>query len=425
MKSLQILFLFILLLAVCIRLLLSFLFAPHLASGQYIHFDTVLLSEPTSHGNFDTITVSYSNRFSSVPISLAIPAGNGLHYGDTVVISGHVKFKKINVPSNQNGQVLNTTRILTTLSAVHITKNTSKKNPILDISYNLRKNIQLLYETTFSPRLSALLLGIVLGVKGNFPKFFLQDLQATGVMHVIAASGMNVTMVGGFFLGLFGMVVKRQWAIALTGGCLLFYCVISGLQASILRATIMLLFALGGQLVGRQYSGLYGLTLAASGMLLYNPAWISDIGFQLSFAATMGIFFLKPLFPTWKIITDDIGTTIAAQIATLPILVGSFGSYGILSVLVNALVLWTVPPLMVFGGIGGLTGLVFETPGRLILLLCWPFLFFFEKIIVFFGNFHWQITLSEVPLVMTVGYYLLLVSWVWIRKKRTSVSLDN
>lgn len=409
MKRVHIIFLTFLILAVFARIFLSFIYAPKLTNGQQLSFETTLLSEPINYGSYASLTVQYVNKWGSKPIILYLQPQNNLHYGDTVAISGTIKTK-----------VLGNTKTITAISFPHSKIENDKNNIIFHASFFIRDKIQTLYEKTFSPEFAALLLGIVLGVKGNFSKLFLQDLQATGVMHVIAASGMNVTMVSGFFTGILSLFFRRKWVIAMTIGLLIFYCVISGLQASIIRATVMIGFALVGQLFGRQYSGLYGLLLAACGMLIYNPTWIGDVGFQLSFAATLGIFFIKPLLPKWKIISDDIGTTISAQIATIPILVGSFGTYGLLSILVNAFILWTIPPLMVLGGIGGIIGLVFEPIGQFLLVLATPLLWFFTSIVETFGNFGWQISLNSVPIFMIVGYYLVVGSVLWMRRKAIS-----
>ena len=123
-------------------------------------------------------------------------------------------------------------------------------------------------------------------------------------------------------------------------------------------------------------------------MLFISPNLISDIGFQLSFTATLGLILIPKIRAIGKIwvIGNDINTTIAAQIATLPILLINFGTYSIYSVLVNGLVLWTVPILMAIGWIGALVGLIFIPLGQLIIYLCYPLLIYFEKIVDFFGK---------------------------------------
>jgi len=180
----------------------------------------------------------------------------------------------------------------------------------------------------------------------------------------------------------------------------------------------MMGFVLGAQIIGRQYSSLYGLILAAGGMLLYNPSWLFDVGFELSFGATLGILYLKPLLPKLGIMGDDINTTIASQVATLPIMIGSFGSYGLLSIPANAFILWTIPPLMIIGGVGGMVGLLIQPLGRLILFLAFPILFYFEKIIVILASFTFQIYIPEIPISLILGYYLLLISIILILRKR-------
>ncbi len=418
MKSLQLLFITFLFLAVVGRGVLSFLYAPKLHEGQYVRFETVLLTEPASHGNFDTITVQYTNGFSTVPLSLAFPSGNGLHYGQDIVISGRVKFKKLNAASSQNRQVPANTKIITTISSLHIKIQPGKQNWLLGASFFLRQQIQSLYTRTLSQRWAALLLGIVLGIKVQFPKDFLNELQKTGVVHVIAAEGLNVIIVSQFLLGIFSSFLKRQWAVMVTLGCLFFYALVCGLQPSIVRATIMMGFALSAQLVGRQYNSVYGLMLAAAAMVLYNPVYIFDVGFQLSFGATMGIIFFKPMLPKWGILSEDINTTIAAQVTTLPVLLGTFGSYGLVSVVANAAILWTIPILMILGGVGGLVGIFFPSLGQFLIFLCYPFLFFFDKVITFFASFPWQVSLTFVPVSITIGYYLLLISVVLFVKER-------
>lgn len=422
MKSLLFLFLIFLFLAVLFRVLLALVFPPILIDGQEIKFTTTLLTEPTGSYNYKSVNLPYSNGFGSTQIKLFFPPNSDLHYGDKVTFSGKITILQPKNSSRQASGVLGNKKQVIAIYSPSFKVNVGQENPFFSASYFFRHKFKQIYEKLFSQKLSSLLIGVVLGVKGNFPKEFLTDLQATGVMHVIAASGMNVTMVGGFFMGLFAVFLGRRWAVVLTILVLLFYCFVSGLQASIIRATIMIGFALGAQFFGRQYSGLYGLVLAACGMLLINPMWSFDVGFQLSFAATLGILFIKPIIPKIRFVSEDVTTTIAAQIATLPILLSSFGSLGLLSILVNALVLWTIPPLMIFGGVGGLIGIAFEPLGQFILLLCMPFLWFFEWIVVFFGNLHWQIAVSSVPEALIVGYYLMLISFVWFLKQKIKPS---
>ncbi|HUD09572.1 MAG TPA: ComEC/Rec2 family competence protein, partial [Patescibacteria group bacterium] len=228
-------------------------------------------------------------------------------------------------------------------------------------------------------------------------------------MHVIAASGMNVTMVSGFFFYLFSLLLRRQLAVFLSVAGIIFYDFLTGFQASIVRASIMAALAFSAQILGKQRDGLYILFLTGLVMLLWQPNYLTDVGFQLSFASTAGILVIPRLLKRFENgITADLITTFSAQIATLPILVSGFGVYSIWSVVVNALVLWTVPILMILGGFAAILTFIFEPLTQLLLYLCLPFLLFFEAVANFFARLSGSVSLQNVPWQLVVGYYLIL-----------------
>ena len=114
--------------------------------------------------------------------------------------------------------------------------------------------------------------------------------QTTGVFHVIAASGMNVSMLSGFLLAVLGRILRRQIALIVSIVAICFYAVLAGLEPSIVRASIMAGIAFTALLLGRQGTALWSLILTALLMLLFNPFLFRDIGFQLSFAAPLVSF---------------------------------------------------------------------------------------------------------------------------------------
>src|SRR6185369_16145244 len=105
-----------------------------------------------------------------------------------------------------------------------------------------------------------------------------------------------------------------------------------------------------------------------------------------------------------------------------PILLGTFGTFGVLSVLVNMLVLWTVPILMLFGSLAVIIGLVVPPLGKILLLLSLPFLLFFEAVVRFFGSLGWNLQLDGLPWEMMVGYYLVLAAVMLLIQKKKSHS---
>jgi competence protein ComEC len=264
------------------------------------------------------------------------------------------------------------------------------------------------------------MLGIVFGIKEEMnPEFYL-DLQKVGLVHVIAASGMNITMLGGFLSLFFALFLKRQLAIIMTVLGIIFYAVLAGLEPSIVRAAIMGILVFLAQLTGRQNSSFLALFFAGFVMLMRSPFLILDIGFQLSFLATLGLIYLRPLFGLISsvkrleknVFIEDLTTTLSAQIMTLPILLVNFGTYSLWSIPANAIVLWTVPFLMIIGGISAVIAFIFEPLGRLILYLSMPFLLYFTKIVEVFGGFGGQIEIKSLPIILILGYYLAILALI-------------
>lgn len=373
---------------------------PEYKNGQQVELITTLTTEPQVDVGWQRFTVTDKK---GREISILTSSALLYHYGDSVFIDGFftvrnkryfIYYPKIQIQNSEHNY----------LSALNLSIKTSAKS---------------LFDTSLSLTSSELLLGIVFGGRQGLPYVFLEKLRVVGVLHVIAASGMNVTFVASALVGLFGKILKRQLVMILSILGVIFYAFLAGFEPSIVRATIMAIMALTASLLGRQYFGLFALFLTAYGMLFYLPANLFDVGFQLSFLSTLGIIWLKPLFPGQNnFLGADIGTTMAAQITTLPVLFATFGQVGLLSILVNALVLWTIPILMIFGALGVVGGMIFFPLGRIFVWLSLPFLLYFEKAVTFFADKSWVLQVGEFSWPFVIGYYLILASVVIFVKRR-------
>lgn len=290
-----------------------------------------------------------------------------------------------------------------------------------------RGEVVSLFQASLPSNSASLMLGIVFGIKEGFSSTFLDNLSKTGVLHVVAASGMNVSIIAGFLFTAFAHFLKRQYAVIVASMGILFYAALSGFEPSIVRASIMGILVFSAQLLGRQTLSSYILLLTGFVMLFVNPSLIEDIGFQLSFLATSGILYIKPLLNPLVsklklfVISADLETTLASQIATLPILVLNFQTFSLVSVLVNILVLWTVPLLMIIGGVASIVGFISEFLGQLILYLSLPLLWYFEAVTTFFGTHSFSIQIeisSESSLYFGLGYYLILIGFVLLLRRK-------
>lgn len=369
-------------------------------NGQELSFEATLISQPQTFGSRQVFTASYKNQ----KIRITTSRFPELNYGNFVRILGKISNKE--------------DRLLIYFPKIEILKDKSFFGESLKVTNNLRQKLISLFSQTLPSPSSSLLMGIIFGIKEQMPKDFSDNLKTTGVFHVIAASGMNVTLIGGFISTFFAFFLRRQIAIILSILGIMFYAVLAGLEASIIRASIMGIIVFSAQIMGRQALAVNGLFLAGFAMLFIDPGLISDIGFQLSFTATLGILYIKPLLQKKEGIGSNILTTIAAQLATLPILLANFGIYSIYSILVNGLVLWTVSILMAVGGIGALISLIFIPLGKLIIYFCYPLLLYFESIVNIFGKMGGVIIIQTLSWQFIVGYYCLLFSLILILRKK-------
>jgi competence protein ComEC len=196
--------------------------------------------------------------------------------------------------------------------------------------------------------------------------------------------GFNMAILAAFFAAITDRFLPRLWSpvVAILG--IAFYTVMVGGGAAVVRAAIMGGLSLFGRQIGRRQMGVHTLVLVAAVMCLFNPRLPWDVGFQLSFAATLGLVLLAdPLQAAFerkaaqhlpeeavKRISGPIGEyflfTLAAQVTTLPIIAYHFQRFSIYSFLSNILVLPPQPLVMILGGISVLVGLVFFPAGQLL-----------------------------------------------------------
>lgn len=197
--------------------------------------------------------------------------------------------------------------------------------------------------------------GIVFGEDAvSPPQNIKQSFINSGLLHILAASGMNVAFIYGFFFLLISLFrVKFKIRVILGMIMVVIYSLMTGLGASVIRATCMLLFVLAGKLIDRDAHSISLLSFVALLMLLYNPLWVNDVGFQLSFIVTFGILIMAPAFVRANRIKDFIISSvmipIIAQLWVIPIQIFYFNNISLYSVFANIM---SVPILMIlsFGG---------------------------------------------------------------------------
>lgn len=265
---------------------------------------------------------------------------------------------------------------------------------------------------------ASLLLGMMLGVKGGFSSNFYEALRVTGVLHVVVVSGYNITvLINALGKGLIFLPLRVR-ALFIVLGVVLFVSLV-GPEAPVIRAAIMGSIALLATVLGRQKDALRAFLIAAMTMLIFNPKWLSDLSFQLSFLATLGLIVLYPMIDRLipgkgAPLRENLATTLAAQVLVWPLIAYTFGQVSLLSPLVNTLVLWTVPISTILGLVTTTMAIFVRQAGYLLMVPVNLLLSFFIRVVE--RSAGWRIGFFEISpfsVLALLFYYLVLGGGLW------------
>lgn len=268
---------------------------------------------------------------------------------------------------------------------------------------------------------SGLMAGILYGSKSGLPPEFIQNFSNTGVTHIIAVSGFNITIIATILMSTLiaaGLWRRQAFWVALVTVWL--FTTLSGLSASVIRAAIMGTLSLVAVRLGRKNEIGTVLVVTAAVMLVVNPFLLMwDVGFQLSFLATVGLVYIAPLLEEkinlpgmLKAITEPLLTTLSAIIITLPLIMYQFGRLSLVAPLVNILILWIVPWLMLGGFIAVVASVVFFPLGQLVAYASNFGLDYVITVTQIFGERSWSSVDLALPWwAMVCSYIFLFLLW--------------
>ena len=274
---------------------------------------------------------------------------------------------------------------------------------------------------------AALAGGLTVGERASFSDEFKDAMAKSGTTHIVALSGYNISIIGFAISFLLAAFVSRGKAFYISVLVIILFVIMTGAEASVVRAAIMGILVLFAERTGRLYSMRNALVLAAFVMALVNPkVLVFNVGFQLSFGALLGIVYLKPAIEKIFRLGDGVGflgwkanalTSLSAQLAVLPVLLYNFGSINLLSVVANVLILEILPFAMALGFAAGFTGFISYQLSLFTGLLTRPLLLWQIWVISFFGRISIPLAWDNFPPFLGAVYYLLIVALiVWSRR---------
>jgi competence protein ComEC len=266
--------------------------------------------------------------------------------------------------------------------------------------------------------------GFVLGEGERIDAGTVEDFRRSGLSHLLAVSGQNVALLALLampLLAALGMPLRTRlvWIVA----AIVVYVPLAGAGPSILRAGTMGVLSLLATLAGRRASRLYGLAVAAVVTLAIDPHVGADVGWQLSFAAVLGILALAP--PLRAALASRIGArgwpgalaegtamTIAATLATAPLIAFHFGAVSTTTLVANLLALPAVASAMWLGMLAAACGQVPGFPVELLNAVEAPLLAYIAQVAAWCGHPSWAYPRVQLGATGLIASYVALAAGV-------------
>jgi competence protein ComEC len=409
---------------------------------EYELLITGYLSEPPdyrdSYTNLTLNVQAVDTGDGDLPVSgqllVRVSPNEGYEYGEVIRLRGQLKTP----PENEEFSY----RDYLARQGIHsyMTKSEVTRLPgnhgsfIKKVIYSFKSDlIENTYKIFQDPEAS-LFAGILFGVDTGLPKKLQDAFKDTGTAHIIAISGFNIAIIAGLFFSFFKWALKNERLGAALAVLFVFlYAFLVGGDPAVMRAAIMGSLSLFARQIGRRNAGINTLAVVALVMVLINPLTLWDVGFQLSFFATLGlILYAEPFSQVTarfieritkqennaltNIINDNIILTLAAQVMTIPIMAYYFQRISIISFIANPFILPVQPAVMILGGLAVFISLPILPLGQLLAWVAWPFAGYTIRVVEFFDRIpNGVIVLGDVPLWIIYMTYasLLLVTFNW------------
>jgi competence protein ComEC len=396
----------------------------------------------------------------------------GANYGDSVELQGKLQEPILFHPACEEGTVdpatNGTAGIFASMLFPRVSVTDTDGNSVIARLYHLRVILATVIEQALPQPAAAVLVAIVLGLQtpdlqslSSVPNllgtgYLSLNLKCafsfTGTIHLTVSSGFKVTILAGLVASSTRIFYKRRethllpaeklsdWRPWLTTGFVVVsiaaYTVLSGAGPAAIRSGIMGILMVIAPLLGRVYNVYAALALAALGMSCADPFVLWDVGFQLSFIGTLGIVMLTPYcqyplrplmrLPFGHFVGEIIAVTLAAQIATWPIVAVTFQQVSFIAPLANLLTVPLLGVLIMLGMLICATGVFFAPLAWLCGWIAWPILWYTYTIVLLCAQ-PWAYTpLSNVDQSLAWSYYsLLALLLIMLYRRWPALSTDS
>ncbi|PIR07442.1 hypothetical protein COY65_01535 [Candidatus Jorgensenbacteria bacterium CG_4_10_14_0_8_um_filter_39_13] len=392
--------------------------------NQKLNFQGLVVDNPLDKNGFQEAVIELSPPWQG-KVSVKLASYPEIAYGDKLNFIGGIN----QVPSSTS-KYLAKERIAGVSSFPQFSiSGRGYGSAIKSGLFKLNDKIVSIFKKFLPSTEAAFLAGLTFGQRSDFSLDFKKSLNLSGTTHLVALSGYNISIIALTVAALFGRIFPRRISFALTVLVIIGFVLMTGAQASVVRAALMAALALLAKEIGRpNYDVRNAIVFTGFLMVLVNPKILAfDVGFQLSFLALLGIVYLKPVlikifrlsespgFLSWR---ENFLTTTSAQLAVIPILISNFGLFSLTSLLANVLVLEFVPLTMFLGFLMAAVNFISY---YLTMIVSWLVLVSlkFEILVI---NIFSKLTIplagsKNISLMLFLGYYLFLAAIIFYAQR--------
>lgn len=338
-----------------------------------VSYSGVIVSDPDVRDANQRITIEVTRDDESTTMLAVAPRDPKVSVGDTVHVSGTLSLPE---DFTDNGRTFHYKkylekdgiRFMLNFAYVRVTEEASWYS-VPAFFARLKHSFLDGLTATLPEPYASLAGGIVIGGKSGLGNELKDDFIRSGLVQIIVLSGYNIMIIAEWIMAALTYTkLPRRTSIIAGGVAILLFVGIAGASATAIRAALMALIALYARATARTYAAGRALLLVILLMLIWNPLYlVFDPGFGLSVAATAGLVWLAPRIETmfsfmknifWK---NAVATTLAAQIAVLPLLLYDTGNLSLVALPANLLVMPVVPIAMGLSAFAGFAGIIFGT----------------------------------------------------------------
>lgn len=380
----------------------------------------------------NSITIDDLKLNTKLKIQAIFNSGVEVEFGQIVLVKG--KLETFDFPRNPGGfnekLYMQTKRIDYKMFAEILSKG-KIVNSFDSYIYKLHKKIKNMYETILPLKEASVLEAMLLGDKQNLDTSVKETYRKSGISHILAISGLHISIISALlWLILDTLKLNKRVSSTIILTVLIVYCIFTGNSVSTTRAVIMIGIVLFGNIIYYQSDIYTSIATAAFVLLIYQPLYLYDVGFQLSFGAVISIIVLSPVLERIYFIPKTIRlyliSTLAASLGTYPIIAYHFNTISVIGIVVNLLVLPLVSILVCFGIISTVISFIWIELSKFLCGIVYFILVFYENICTIASNIPFsQIVTGQPNLILIFIYYTIIFTTTYYfylnKQKRQSL----